>query len=103
VHDASSRRAAESELAEREPGRGQLEIRPLSPRARERYRERWPILQGDFVDVPAKTVAAADELVTEVMRERGYPVEDFEQRAADVSVDIPPSSSRTAKRTASRS
>lgn len=89
VRESSNRREAESELSERERRRRELEIRPLSPGARERYVERWRDLQAEFVDAPAPTVAAADVLVTEVMRERGYPMDDFEQRAADVSVDHP--------------
>jgi hypothetical protein len=89
VRDSSNRREAESELSERERRRRQLDIRPLSPRARERYAERWHVLQAEFVDAPTATVASADMLVTEVMRERGYPMDDFDQRAADVSVDHP--------------
>jgi hypothetical protein len=105
VRDSSNRREAESELSERERRRRELDIRPLSPAARDRYAERWQTLQAEFVDAPTPTVAAADSLVTEVMRERGYPMDDFEQRAADVSVDHPAvvESYREAHRIAQRS
>jgi len=105
VRDSSNRREAESELSEREKRRRELDIRPLSAAARERYAERWQTLQGEFVDAPTPTVASADSLVTEVMRERGYPMDDFEQRASDVSVDHPEvvESYREAHRIAQRS
>ena len=86
---ASTKRDAESDLAERQRRREQFDIRPLSARSRERYVERWQVLQADFVDSPQTAVTAADALVTEVMRERGYPMDDFEQRASDISVDHP--------------
>jgi hypothetical protein len=82
-------REAEADLRRRRNRRRGLEIRPLEPAAREEYAERWTATQRHFVDAPALAVAEADGLVTEVMRERGYPVDDFEQRAADVSVDHP--------------
>jgi FtsZ-interacting cell division protein ZipA len=84
-----SKRDAESELQAREERRQQLEIRPLSPEARDRYQERWDTVQAQFVDDPRGAVADADRLIQSVMAERGYPVDDFEQRAADVSVDHP--------------
>jgi hypothetical protein len=88
--DHGDRREAESELAERRDRRAKLEIRELEPATRERYAERWAAAQRAFVDQPAPAVAEADALVSEVMQERGYPVsQDFEQRAADVSVDHP--------------
>ena len=90
VAERGDRRAAESELAERRDRRSQLEIRELEPAARDRYADRWAAAQREFVDQPPHAVGEADALVTEVMRDRGYPVsEDFEQRAADVSVDHP--------------
>jgi hypothetical protein len=83
-------RAAEAELRERRERRGQFEVRDLDPDSRDRYVERWRGAQRRFVDEPAPAVGEADALVIEVMRERGYPVADeFEQRAADVSVDHP--------------
>ncbi len=57
--------------------------------AREGYRREWEDVQARFVDDPAGAVADADSLIGRVMRDRGYPVEDFETRAADVSVDHP--------------
>jgi hypothetical protein len=89
VAERGDRRAAESELREREQVRERLEIRPLSERQRERYGSEWEQVQSDFVDNPSDAVAKADRLVAEVMRERGYPVDDFEQQAALVSVDHP--------------
>ena len=66
-----------------------LEIRPLTSAARVRYLERWQVLQSQFVDEPRTAVAGADSLIQSVMSDRGYPVDDFEQQAADVSVDHP--------------
>jgi hypothetical protein len=86
---ADSRRAAESDLAAREERRDRLEIRPLSQAARDRYLQSWQAVQAQFVDSPSAAVASADSLIESVMAERGYPVEDFEQRAADISVDHP--------------
>lgn len=81
--------AAERELVERERKHDDLEIVPLTSTALQGYADRWRTVQTAFVDDPSSAVGEADELVTEVMRERGYPVDDFEQRAADVSVDHP--------------
>lgn len=84
-----SKREAEAELQAREERREQLEIRPLSQAARDRYLQSWQSVQAQFVDDPRGAVAGADSLIQSVMAERGYPVDDFEQRAADVSVDHP--------------
>jgi hypothetical protein len=89
VANAESKREAEAELQGREERRQQLEVRPLSQAACSRYIEAWQALQAQFVDDPSAAVASADSLIQSVMGERGYPVEDFEQRAADVSVDHP--------------
>jgi hypothetical protein len=89
VEKAGGRREAERELREREKRHDELELRPLSPEARERYLRQWQVTQGRFVDDPAGAVSEADTLVQQVMRDRGYPVDDFEQRAADVSVEHP--------------
>jgi hypothetical protein len=86
---AGDRRAAEAELTEREQRRRKLDVVELEPAARERYREAWQMTQGKFVDDPVTATREADELVSSVMRERGYPVDEFEQRAADISVDHP--------------
>ena len=84
-----SKREAEAELQAREERRQRLEIRPLSQAARERYLQSWQSVQAQFVDDPDSAVASADSLIQSVMSERGYPVEDFDQRAADISVDHP--------------
>lgn len=89
VQTADSPREAESELEQRRRRREVLEIRPLAPGARVRYAEEWRAVQARFVDDPAGALASADTLVTQVMRDRGYPMDDFEQRAADISVDHP--------------
>jgi len=89
VDEAGSRRKAESELAERQKRHEELDVRPLSPAARDRYLDQWRDTQARFVDDPGSAVGDADRLVQEVMRERGYPTDDFEQRAADISVEHP--------------
>jgi hypothetical protein len=89
VESTGDRSAAEQELQERRERREQLDIRELSPGARERYVEEWRTVQGRFVDDPGGAVGDADRLVQDVMGERGYPTDDFDQRAADVSVDHP--------------
>jgi hypothetical protein len=80
---------AEAELEAREVRRGQLDIRPLEPDERERFLLEWKEVQANFVDDPEGTARAADRLVNEVMLARGYPMDDFERRASDVSVDHP--------------
>lgn len=89
IDEAGDQRAGEEELVARAKHRQKLEIAPLSPEAHARYADEWHRVQTAFVDDPATSVGAADRLVTDVMRERGYPVDDFERRAADVSVDHP--------------
>ena len=89
VEKAGGRREAERELAEREKRHDELDLRPLPPDARDRYLAQWQETQGLFVDDPTGAVSEADELVQRVMRARGYPVDDFEQRAADISVEHP--------------
>jgi FtsZ-interacting cell division protein ZipA len=89
VTSADSRRDAEAELAARKERRQELDIRPLSPDERARYTEDWQSVQAQFVDDPHGAVIRADTMIQSVMSDRGYPTEDFEQRAADVSVDHP--------------
>jgi hypothetical protein len=89
VDKAGGRREAERELAERQKRHDELELKPLSQDARERYLQQWQVTQGRFVDDPPGAVSEADDLVQRVMRDRGYPVDDFEQRAADISVEHP--------------
>jgi FtsZ-interacting cell division protein ZipA len=88
--ERDDQKAAERELLERQKRRRQFEIRSLEPASRERYVQQWEATQRLFVDDPAAAVDQADVLVQQVMHDRGYPVEDdFEQRAADISVDHP--------------
>jgi hypothetical protein len=89
VESTRSRRKAERELASRAARRDRLEIRPLNEAARARYATQWAELQGRFVDRPLVAVVDADELCTQVMRDRGYPIEDFESQAELISVDHP--------------
>ncbi len=80
---------AEAELQAREKRVEAFNIHGLQPREREHFAEQWRTTQAEFVDNPDKAIADADRLVKQVMSARGYPVGDFEQRAADVSVDHP--------------
>jgi hypothetical protein len=89
VEAEGGRRSAETELQDRQRRREELEIRELPTATRRRYQGAWQTTQARFVDSPADAVAEADRLVTEVMSARGYPMEDFDQRAADISVDHP--------------
>jgi hypothetical protein len=89
VSETGSEQAANRELTTRERKRGKLDIVPLTPAALSNFTAGWQEVQASFVDNPASAVGAADRLVTEVMRERGYPVDDFDRRAADISVDHP--------------
>lgn len=84
-----SERKAESKLEDREKRVEKLKIRDLDPMEHERYSKRWEALQSRFVDSPKGALAEADDLVSSVMKTRGYPVSDFDQRAADISVDHP--------------
>ena len=89
VSETGSEKGAVRELTTRERKRGKLDIVPLTPSALSDFSARWQQVQAGFVDDPASAVGVADRLVTEVMRERGYPVDDFDRRAADISVDHP--------------
>ena len=84
-----SRAKAEADLLEREKRVEKLDIRPLDPAARADFAARWTEVQARFVDDPPRAVAYADALLGEVMKARGYPVSDFDQRAGDISVDHP--------------
>ena len=79
--------SGEADLANREERAQQLTIRPLLPFEVDRFVRMWTATQARFVDEPGAAVADADRLVCDVMLSRGYEVGDFEQRAADVSVD----------------
>lgn len=89
VSSADSRRQAEAELSARKERRNAFDLRPLSPDERARYSDEWQAVQAQFVDDPTGAVIRADSLIQSVMVDRGYPMEDFDQRAADVSVDHP--------------
>lgn len=80
---------AEEVLEFRAKRRDKFDIKPLTAAGRAEFASRWANLQPQFVDDPKGSVNRADELVTEIMRARGYPMGDFEQRAADISVDHP--------------
>jgi hypothetical protein len=84
-----SERKAEAKLADRETRVDLLKIRDLDLVERERYLGQWQAVQSRFVDYPKGAVTEADELVSSLMQTRGYPVADFDQRAADISVDHP--------------
>jgi hypothetical protein len=87
VGELGGRTKAESELRAREKRVAHLSITPLAPGEATRFSEAWNALQGRFVDNPKGVVVQADELVRELMLKRGYPMGDFERRAADISVD----------------
>jgi hypothetical protein len=89
VSRTGDREAAEAELIERQERRRELDIRDLRPEERTQFHESWATIQSDFVDDPARALRDADTLVVEIMRLRGYPVEDFDRRADDISVDHP--------------
>jgi hypothetical protein len=89
VESRQGRRAAESELHGREKRREELQIRPLPVPTRDRFAAEWVTVQGNFVDQPVSSLVAADGLVASVMRERGYPVEDFAVQSDLISVDHP--------------
>jgi hypothetical protein len=89
LEQTGSRSDAEAELLERKRQHDQLRLRPLAPESQEAYRSQWRQTQAQFVDDPEAAITDADRLIQQVMRERGYPVEDFEQRASLISVDHP--------------
>ncbi len=87
--EGGSRRHGEAGLEGRNDRVVAFHIRPLATAERTRFAESWRNIQGRFVDGPGAAVTDADQLLRDVMSARGYPVSDFEQRAADVSVDHP--------------
>ena len=84
-----SERKAEAKLGDREKRVEKLNLRDLDPIEHERFSKRWESLQSRFIDSPKGAVTEADDLVSSLMKTRGYPVSDFDQRAADISVDHP--------------
>jgi hypothetical protein len=89
VVESDSRRKAEKELEARQARRESLNIRELDPATRERHMDSWRQTQARFVDAPADAVREADRLVGQVMTDRGYPMDNFDQQSADISVDHP--------------
>jgi FtsZ-interacting cell division protein ZipA len=89
LRSSGDRTNAERELAAREARVKRFHIEELPAGARNRYMEEWRTVQTRFVDEPQTAVGEADRLVENVMRDRGYPIEEFEQRAADLSPDHP--------------
>lgn len=89
VRQEGDPRKAEGVLEFREKRREKFRLRPLASADRSSFAVRWNEVQSRFVDDPRGSVTVADSLVTEVMQARGYPIGEFEQRAADLSVDYP--------------
>ncbi len=89
VKEGGSRRHAEAGLDKRSERVESFHVQPLTPGDRARFQDTWGRIQARFVDGPAGAVTEADQLLGDVMSTRGYPVSDFEQRAADISVDHP--------------
>lgn len=89
VNEIGDKRQAENELDSRLAHVNTLDIRPLTAEEVNRYALEWQKTQTEFVDEPLTALQKADRLIQDVMKARGYPVEDFDQRAADISVDYP--------------
>lgn len=89
MENAGGKRKAEATLNDREKRVAKLDVRELNESESSRYIGEWTKIQADFVDDPSKAVEEANRLITEVMIARGFPVTDFEQRAADISVSYP--------------
>lgn len=89
LHEHGDRAKAEAELRERERRVEKLNIVPLAPAEAQQFAQDWRALQARFVDNPKGVLMDADRLVRELMLRRGYPMGDFERRAADISVDHP--------------
>jgi hypothetical protein len=89
VMEENGRREAEAELVARRERVKAFDIHPLPPAERDRFSGSWSRVQTEFVDNPKGAVAHADQLVEDVMAARGYPMADFDQAAADLSVDHP--------------
>lgn len=89
IADEGDRSRAEADLEHRAERAKKFHLRPLPPEEKARFSEQWDRVQAHFVDAPAGAVAEADQLLGDIMATCGYPVGDFEQRAADISVDHP--------------
>ena len=105
VRDIGDQGKAEAELEERKKRVAKLQLHRLTAEQQNRFAKQWAAAQARFVDDPRAAVADANRLVKEVMAARGYPVGDFERRAADISVDHPTvvSNYRAAREIATRS
>ncbi len=89
VQAMGDKKKAQTELEERQKHVDTLDIHPLSESQRSRYLAEWAAVQSKFVDEPGQAIIDGDRLIMEVMQVRDYPVSDFEQRAADISVNYP--------------
>ncbi|HZJ23678.1 MAG TPA: hypothetical protein VFD54_10235, partial [Anaerolineales bacterium] len=89
VSEIGNARQAENDLEARLDHVRTLDIRPLSADEIHHFRNEWQMTQAEFVDEPLAAMQKSDRLIREVMKAKGYPVEDFEQRVADISVDYP--------------
>jgi hypothetical protein len=89
IEREGNKRRAEKDLQQRAAERERLRLRNLTPAEQDRYREQWQAVQASFVDRPESSLADADRLVTSLMRDRGYPVDDFDHQADLISVDHP--------------
>ncbi|MFD9247380.1 hypothetical protein ACFV0D_36760 [Streptomyces sp. NPDC059556] len=87
IESEGDRKAAERELRAREERHDELEIKELPPERRDRYAVDWSSVQERFVDRPEGSVKEADELVSRLMRERGYPTDDYDGQLRDLSVE----------------
>ena len=89
LDELGDRRQAEKELESRVAHVKSLNIRPLTAEEVNRLALEWQETQREFVDEPLASLQKADRLIREAMKAKGYPVEDFEQRVAAISVDYP--------------
>lgn len=89
LQESDDPNAAEADLRRREKQRSKVQLRALDERERTEYRDRWDGIQREFVDDPGRAVEQADRLVVDVMSTRGYPADDVDRRADDLSVDYP--------------
>jgi hypothetical protein len=89
VESADSRGAGEKDLAEREKRVERLQLKVLDAPQTQHFTDEWKSAQGRFVDGPGGAIVEADVLVQELLAARGYPTGDFNERAANVSVDHP--------------
>lgn len=87
VADTGNRTDAEKELREREKRHADLELKDLTPESQARYSASWEEVQIEFIDNPAAAVGKADELVTSLITERGYPTAEYDDRLATLSVE----------------